>query len=303
MEQKTIKIPFYVKRQFGEKINVCFDFLKENAKVVFKYLLLVSLPLAIIQAFFANLLFSSLMDIQMGSYDNVDGFVMPYILLIFFSMIGSWLILSLTYALVYIYNNREDGLKGITFKDIRPRFSANLKRCLILFILISVLLGFIGVFIGLLVWLTPFTLIITLPALFYFLFALSMATPTYLFEDIDVSKALTKGFRLGSATWGGMFGVMLIMGMIGSAIQGALSIPWYIGIGVKSVLFLDGGMTISPAATLYNVMLYLLAVLQTLAAYLVMVLPVLGMSYHYAHAAEKVDHITVGQEIDNFENL
>ena len=46
-------------------------------------------------------------------------------------------------------------------------------------------------------------------------------------------EAFKKTFRLGFATWGGVFLVSLLMGIIANVLQGVTMMPWYIATVVK----------------------------------------------------------------------
>ena len=87
---------------------------------------------------------------------------------------------------------------------------------------------FVGIFVGLLVALTPFTLFLTIPFIIAFSVPLALLAPIYLFEDITLMEAFKKTFRLGFATWGGVFLVSLLMGIIANVLQGVTMMPWYI---------------------------------------------------------------------------
>ena len=68
----------------------------------------------------------------------------------------------------------------------------------------------------------------------------------YLFEDISLGEAFAKTFRLGFATWGGVFLILIVMGIIASVLQGIVSIPWYVIYIVKMIFTMsDGGATSS----------------------------------------------------------
>ena len=95
---------------------------------------------------------------------------------------------------------------------------------------------FVGIFVGLLVALTPFTLFLTIPFIIAFSVPLALLTPIYLFEDITLMEAFKKTFRLGFATWGGVFLVSLLMGIIANVLQGVTMMPWYIATVVKYFL-------------------------------------------------------------------
>lgn len=79
---------------------------------------------------------------------------------------------------------------------------------------------------GLLAALTPFTLILTLPMLVACVIPLSLFSPIYLFENNRYLGSLfKKTYRLGFATWGGVFLIALIMGLIGGILQGTNAAP------------------------------------------------------------------------------
>ena len=147
---------------------------------------------------------------------------------------------------------------------------------------------FVGIFVGLLVALTPFTLFLTIPFIIAFSVPLALLAPIYLFEDITLMEAFKKTFRLGFATWGGVFLVSL-----------------YIATVVKYFFAMSdvggsGEVTVSAG---YSFFLYLMAIIQTFGAYLAMIFTFVGMAYQYGHASEVVDSITVETDIDNFDKL
>lgn len=310
-QNQTPKIPFYVQRPFGEKMNASFDFIKENWKVLLKYTTYLILPLCLLQALSLNSFFGYYMSAVMsGIYGtNMDldsfgeGFFVSYGFMMLFSLIGYLLITGLLYALVKLYNDREDRLVGITFKEIRPLLFRNMGRLFLMGILLTVIVIAFGIVMGIFGALSPLTLILTVPALFAFFIALSIWPPVYLFEDLGLGNSFSKAIRLGFATWGGVFAILFIMGLVASVLQGVISTPWYMTVVVESLLSYSDEGVVAESSFLYNFFIYILAVLMVYSMYLSMTFSILGISYQYAHATEKMDSITVESEIDNFENL
>lgn len=309
MDTQKAKIPFYAVRSFGEKINTSFDFIKENWKVLLKYSTYLILPIALLQALSLNTVVSGYMGLAfIDSYDvNPETFgvklIASYFLTMLFAVLGYLLISSLVFALIKIYNEREGGLQGITFAEIKPVLFRNMGRLFLLGFIGAILVSLIIVVIGLLAWLTLFTLLLTIPALFAFLIAFSMWAPVYLFEEIDFGNSLAKGLRLGFLTWGGLFVIMLIMGMIAGTLQGVVSLPWYVALAVKFIFLQSGDGMSNDSSILYSSFLYLLGVVQVYGSYIAMILSIIGLSYQYAHAREKADSVTVESDIDKFEQL
>ena len=248
MESQKPKIAMYVKRPFGEKLNASFDFIKENWKQLFKYSTYLILPICIIQAANFSGLMGSMTDLTAMQTSGGIGenplaalgpsFALNYAGVIFFSCLGGLLLTSLIYAMVRLYNEREERLNGIVFSDIKSLLLRNVKRL----------------------------------------------------------------FLMGIATWGGVFLILLVMGLIASVLQGIVSIPWYVIYIVKMIFTMsDGGATSSSVGL--NFAQYLFSILMLYGSYLSAIFSIVGLVYQYGHASEVVDSITVESDIDNFDKL
>ena len=229
-------------------------------------------------------------------------FALNYAGVIFFLCLGGLLLTSLIYAMVRLYNEREERLNGIVFGDIKPLLLRNVKRLFLMGIACGFLFFFAVILVVLLAVLTPFTLILTIPLLFAFMIPLVLMSPIYLFEDISLSEAFAKTFRLGFATWGGIFLILFVMGLIASVLQTIVSIPWYVIYIVKMIFTMsDGGATSSSVGL--NFAQYLFSILMLYGSYLSAIFSIVGLVYQYGHASEVVDSITVESDIDNFDKL
>jgi len=307
--QQRPKIPFYIQRPFGEKMNASFDFIKENWKVLLKYVTYLILPLCVVQALSLNSFMGYYMGALMGGvggmeFDNLgSGFFASYGFLVIFSMIGYLLITSLVYALVKLYNEREDRLNNITFADFKPLLFKNMGRLFLIGLFLFIFSIVVALVLVLLAFGSLLTLILTIPAFFALFIALSIWSPIYLFEDIGFGASLSKAFRMGFATWGGIFAILFIMGMVASVLQGVLMTPWYMAVVVKSLFAYSNDGLVEEPSLFYNILVYILGIIQLYGTYMCMIFTILGLSYQYAHASEKLDSITVESDIDNFENL
>ena len=311
MESQKPKIAMYAKRPFGEKLNASFDFIKENWKQLFKYSTYLILPVCLIQAANFSGLMGSMTDLtamQAGSTATNPlailgpAFALNYAGVVFFSFLGALLLTSLIYAMVRLYNEREERLNGITFGDIKPLLLHNIKRLFIMGIMIGFLFLVAFILVVLLAVLTPFNLVLTLPLLFAFMVPLALMPPVYLFENISLGAAFKKTFRLGFATWGGILLILLVMGIIAGVLQGIVSIPWYVIYFVKMIFSMSDGGEVSSSVGL-NFAQYLFSILMLYGSYLSAIFGIVGLVYQYGHASEVVDSITVESDIDNFDKL
>lgn len=311
MELEKPKIAMYAKRSFGEKLNATFDFIKENWKPLFKYITYLILPLCLIQALSLNGLMSGSlsmsMNAQAGALSPLAGaglmFWMNYGLMILCSLLGSMILVALLYSLMATYNNRDGRLEGITFTDIRPLLFKNMGKLLLVGVFCVVVIFIICFIIGSFMFLTPFTLILTVPLALAGSVPLALFAPIYLFENIGVMAAFKKTFRLGFATWGGIFLLTIIMNLIAGILQSITMLPWYIATIVKYFFAVSDGGTAATVSPLYSFFLYLLGILQGFGAYLSMAFVYISLAYQYGHASEVVDSVSVEDDIDNFDKL
>lgn len=315
METQKPKIAMYVQRTFGDKLNATFDFIKENWKVLLKYVTYLLLPVSLIQALSMN----GLMGMMLGTTDpavaeamfsdsgQVVTFVSYYGLLLLISLIGTNLLGALVYTLMRLYNEREQRLSGIEFGELKPLLYRNFKRLFSLTLFAIFMMVLIGLVIGVLASLvSSFSVLFVFLLLFVCLLLLApllLWGSIYLFEDISLMKAFSKAFRLGFATWGGVVLMAIVMGFLASILQGVTTMPWYISILVKTFFIAsDAGSGIGTSVG-YNFMLYLFGVLQAFGAYLAMIFYLVGLAYQYGHAAEKMDSVRIEEDINHFDQL
>lgn len=311
MEQQSTKIRFYAVRTFNEKFNASFDFLKQNWKPLVKYITYLILPVCIIQMFFTMRfmngymgLFQTLMG-SMGDMDSLSAFNeidwISYSMLMICNIIGTTFVTSTIYSIIQIYNERENGIQNLTFTELKPYLLKNIGRYLVSFFMIFIFLIIfmvIAVFLGVA---TPFTAILTIPAFFAMCIAISLFIPVYMFENVNVFSAFTKSITMGFATWGGIFVISLVMLLIGSILQGVMSMPYSAMVGVQTIFSLSDTTEVSPSG--FNAISYILGVISIYGSLLGSMFFIIGMAYQYSHAAEKMNSVSVVEDIDNFENF
>lgn len=310
METQKPKIALYVKRSFGEKLTATFSFVNENWKVLLKYCTYLILPLCLIQALSLNSFMQSYMQAitavgtGVSSYDDLAYAVgYAYGSLVVLYAIGGLILISMVYGLVKLYNERQERLAGVTFADLKPVLFGNMKRLFILGCFMVAVTLLVILVMSLLIVVTPWTLLFTIPFLIACALPLSLFPPIYLFENIGIWEAFKKSLRLGFATWGGIFGVTFVTGFIANVVQGVTSIPWIVVVAIGAALTTSGTQTEITASVGFGFMNYLFAVLMTFGIYFSMIFSLLGIVYQYGHACEVMDSVSVEEDIDRFEQL
>ena len=312
MAQLNPRIEFYRQRSFSEKLNVIFEFIRENWQPLLKYSFYVIMPVCLIQTLAMNSIFSFYLniikDFQGNSVfgDSLSGFFVNFGVWMFCTLIGSAIMSGLVYAMMQTYAVRDDRLHGVIindFKDLLVKNAWKYIRLLFMIIIVYVILVMIMSFLAAIsVW----SLVITIPMLLISiicLLPLMLVVPVYIFErDITFWDAFRKSLKLGFATLGGMLGLMIVLYIISSVIETVTMLPAYVVFLVGMILSLSSESTISQSA-IYKFILYILGLIQSYGAYIANIIVIIGLAFQYFHAREKVEGVTIESNISNFGNM
>ena len=272
------KIVFYKERDFGEKFNVTFEFVKQNWKILLRYALYGILPLAFVGALSLNSLMQNMVDVSSGNSMFSDelsySMLFSYALLLPTSLAAYIWIGTVVFSMMQFYNAHDEGLQGVTFQELKPSFRRNAWRLL------------------------------AVGAVVAFGVPLILVTPTYIFEDISVWRAYVRGFRLGWSTWGGIFGLGFVLSLLSNVVSVVFVMPWEVCILVKT-LFVQAyaGEETFVGSVTFVILQYIFGVVMWIGSYLIYNLFFISTGYLYSHAAEKLDDMSVGQGIDDFEEM
>jgi hypothetical protein len=292
-------------------MNATFDFIRENWKPLLKYTFYLIMPVCLIQTFFMNSFISGYMGLLTsegkGLPFSANNILVSYGALMFCSLVGSAIIAGMVYAMMQTYATRADGLKDVTLNDFKENLIRNFWKiiCISLFLifLLSVII-LAAVFLA--VTISEVSLFITIPIFFIFLLLLIpfvMIVPVYIFErDIRFSDAIAKAWKLGTETLGGMLALMFVLYVISSIIQTITMLPWYIVIIVGNVFSLMNESQMNQSAV-YKFAVYILGLIQSYGMYASSTIGTIGLAFHYFHAREKIEGISIESNISNFGNL
>ena len=312
MENEKPRIEFYRQRTFSEKLNVTFEFIRENWKPLFKYTFYLIMPVCLIQTFSMNAFFSDYLSFATKSVgNNIFDNSMYSILansgvIMICSIIGGAIMSGLIYAMMQTYATRENRLKDVTFDDFKEAFTKNSWRYIhiIFFFLFAYLL--VIIITAFLAYLSTMTLILTIPMFIAFILLIipmMMIIPVYIFErDITLIAAIKKTWKLGIATLWGMIGLMIVLNIISSVIQTVTMMPWYLTILIGTIFSIASESTMNQSF-IYKFLIYILGLIQSLGMYVSIIISIIGLAFQYFHAREKVEGITIESNISNFGEL
>lgn len=302
------KIELYQVRSFSDKLSAVFAFFGENWRVLLKYLVYFLLPLSLVQPMAMNGYISGALTLDRLEDEAGEGLIklagsMGAMIALY--TIGSMLMMVIVYALMRVYRRRENRLLQLSWDELRPDFWMLVRRCLFIMVFsiaITIVIGLIMLAFAYVIH--PAMVLVVILLIIPVCIPLALLYPIYFFEDdTTLFQAIGKAFHLGFPTWGGIFGILIVLSFLGSFVSGAISLPWTILTVMKTLLSADADNYSFINSVGYSFLLYLLGIVQAFVGYFAYSLPFIGLAYQYGHACEKVDHVTIDNDINRFEQL
>jgi hypothetical protein len=290
------KIEFYKRRSVGEVLSAAADFLRQNWKILYKNILIIGVPLAILQGIFLR----NYVAITLTATFNGLFFLNALAVFIVFLLLSLFLY-SITATIINRYGEGTltENAKWVDLKEEVYSYAG--KTFLIgvlLFIAIFVLSIFAGIIIGGMaafsaVVAVVFTIIIVglfiafAPGLSLILF------PAY-FHGETAWSSFTTGISLGFRHWGTTFLVLLVSGIVTAVFSVVLSVPFQLWQSFN-LLF--------PAGVIGMIISYIFAILSSLAGLISIPVLLVFLSFQYFNVVEKEEGVSVQSGVDEFDNL
>ena len=297
------KIAFYEERTFGDKFNVTFEFIRQNWKIMLRYVSYVVLPLCLLSGLLLHVLIDSGLISTKDEWTQSSPFFGSYVGIVAVMSLASWWVATVVFSLMQVYNYRTDGLQGVTTEDLKPYFKHNAWRLFKLNLTALLLCLLYGISASILGALIPvLAVLLVLISLLLLFVPLLLVGPVYIYEDISVWKAWGRGIRLGWNTWGGIFALGIVMTLLASVAEGIMGIPWQICYLLKVTLAdYDNGSFVNSVG--FSLLSYVTSCVMIYAQLLCSCLFFVSISYLYSHAAEQEDDMSVEEGIKNFEEM
>lgn len=302
------KIIFYQERTFGDKFNVTFEFVKQNWKILLRYVSYAILPLSFVGALALDYFMKVMTDASASSANDdfdIVNFGITYSATLFVCLLASLWVSTVVFSLIQAYNLRSNGLEEITFVELKPLFKRNswrLVKCsLLIFLIVAAVLALAILQAAIIHWIVAFFMFI---AIMLLLIPLLMVAPVYIYENVNVWTALRRGVNLGWKTWGGIFVLGLVLSLLSNIASTLVSLPWQVCYIVK-MLFSESGNGEPTFVTnsLYTFVMYVFGIVMLYANFAIFSLFYVSTSYLYSHAAEQQDDMSLETGIAHFAEL
>ena len=299
------KIAFYKERSFGDKFNVIFEFIKQNWRPIFRYVSYGAMPLSLLGALSLSVLLGNMAQMASESASDmaqIYPFFASYLAVVVTASLATWWVATVMYTLMQVYNERKEGLEGVTFPYLKPLFKHNawrvFKLAMVLAILITIYIV-LAVASSFIHWALCTLLFL---GLFALLIPLLLVSPVYMYEPVGIWPALQRGIRLGWKTWGGIFGLGFVTALMASVVQGIVALPWQVCNFVKMIFWADYS-AVFVHSVWFNLISYVTSCVMIYAQFLCSCLFFVCISYLYSHAAEKIEGKSIEEGICRFDDM
>ena len=280
------KIEFQKVRDFGALLNVTFEYIRKNFKVLFLSNLLISSPAILLAGVFLGLYESSIFNFSIDA--EIQQFGIPFLLSMIFMMISYLIVMVVTYSHLIAYQESEVGT-SITIEDVWKKTKQNFFVILLTGLGYSIIIGIVfAVFVVLGIYLVSIG-----NAIFILLVFLGIGLTLYLSinysfifiiriqEGLRFTEALSRSKELVKDFWWFTFGVVFVVGLIQGFMMYALYIPTYI------VMFFIAFAGINFASSGIARVLFIITSIITSLSVIFYMLSTLAISFHYFNLVER----------------
>lgn len=284
--------PLYKSRTMTEKMNVSFDFVRENWRQWLKFSLYFLLPLSIVQGAAVDSFWDMQNDIKAFSWSVI-------VLNVSVFFIGLAVDTALMIMFIKWCQTHSDGLSQCSMSYLRSVMPKATLRCLMAWLVIFVITlpALLVSVLGSIV--IPFFVIIV----FFLLLPLLMMCPIYLLEDnATFVSSLKRSFSLGLKRWGAIILVAVVAILTIVFLENVVNIPYVVANFVKAQIFSNTDTESLVWKVLLEMLVYVVNVLHCFVTYLGIAMFTLVMTYHYGSLAVEVENVDLESEIDNFAN-
>lgn len=272
------QLEFYKKRQFGDKLNATFVFIRENALPYLKVQLMISGPLLLISSILTSNKIGGItdfFDLETGFTANgIIDMMELYGLMLLTSLVTTTVVPAVTYGYMMAYKDHTPS--DITVAAVVKGFGSRFFNILGLNIL-----SYIVIIIA--------TFFFIIPGI-YVAIVLSLGAAIIVFEQSNPIDAFGRAFKLISGKWWSTFGILIVMGIIGYIISMFFSIPRFILVGIEAFTTVQDGGELDPLTLMSNTnqaLNILFSLFETFGQILLYTLIYIAVAFQYFNLVER----------------
>uniref|UniRef100_UPI0040474596 hypothetical protein n=5 Tax=Roseivirga sp. TaxID=1964215 RepID=UPI0040474596 len=296
-------------RNFSEKLEGTFDFIRVTAKPLFKGLFFFTSPFVLVGTFLFSNLFSSLMAITQSADSGVEPDLSSIMSIgvsafgfLFLMIFAGAMVVSVIYANIRLYELNQNADYTInevwekTKKMYWPIFGSTFLYGVFFFVayfIIMIPASLILVFLSIL--LIPVVYLVFA----FFLVLMFTALPAQIFGRKSIGNAISHSFKLLKGNWWSSLGLLILLMLIYNVVSVVFSIPFYIGMVFSMVSALE--VDLMQETPMYMVLLnYLAGAILLIGTFITYSVPIVGMTLQYFNLSEIKEATSLIERIDSF---
>lgn len=314
MENFTL-IDYHQTRDFSRKMNVTFEFVRQNFRPLGKSILFIAGPPVLLASllmgsFFKDMFSASFSMGRGGDPDMMrDMFMTPnfwlqLLLMCVFLMVSTVATIATINNYILLYEERKTNRieVGDVWGRVRDTFWMYFGTALLFAIVWTAACAVMTIPVVLLARLSPLLVGFGVMALFclviYLMFGSSLVFIIRAYERIGFFSALARSFKLMQGKWWSTFGLIIVLYIIVVVVSYVFMIPWYV-ITLVSSLHNAGVEGIGePTSGLQTISLIFLT-LYYLAQMVMYALPNVGIAFQYFNLVERKEAKGLMSQIDS----
>lgn len=308
-------IEFHRTRDFSNKMNVTFEFIRQNFKGLGKSLLFIAGPPVIAASLIGGTFITELQSIagmaRFGSADpNIMGmfsnpiFWLELLLMMVFLVVSSVMAVATINNYILLYGEKKTN--KIEFSEVwervRDTFWMYFGTMFFFFLLLIIVYVVIVIFVVVLAKISTALLALACFAIFIFMFyAMFAASFTFIiraYEKKGFFEAIGRSFMLVRGKWWSTFGLIVVLYIIGVVVSYAFSIPYY-AITMMNALHNTSAETFEEPSSGMQYLTIGFFSLYYMVQILLSSLPNVGIAFQYFNLVERKEAPGLMSHIDN----
>ncbi len=299
-------------RNFGQKIEATFEFIRVCAKPLFKSLLFFAGPFALVGSFLVTGLFQRVLFLGSQAGTGVDQSTAEMFSL-GLSIMGLSVIMIFAMAMVFTvingtmhaYDHFGDAkfTHNDVWKVVKKRYWQLFATLFLFGIIFFVLYMIFALFTVMISAILPL-LMIPIIYLFmgFFFIVVSMTMGGQVFEKKSLGKALSRTFILLKNNWWRSLGLLIILLLIYNVVVVVFALPFYINTFMFVFNSAEAGVLEEPSL-LYKALNYIFGIILMLGSSMTYSLPIIGMNLQFYHLVEIRDAKSLMDRLEDFGNV
>lgn len=306
-------IEFHQARDFSRKMNVTFEFIKQNFKPLGKCILFIAVPPILI----AMLLFGSFLSDMFGLSFNIAGqtdlfeayfmsptFWLQMIVAMIFFLVSTVMNLATINNYIVLYGEKKTNKIEVSevWDRVRATFWMYLGTVFAFMLVAIAAILILAIPVGILATISPVLSIFggmaIYVAIIYLMFGSSFTFFIRLYEKKGFFDSLFRSFKLVRDKWWSTFGLIFVLYLIMGISSYLFIVPWYV-VTLMTALHNTTVDTFQEPSVTWQIMTIVFFTLYYLAQMFLAALPNVGIAFQYFNLVELKEAKGLMHQIDS----